>query len=146
MSITVGQMQGAIEQFWGAVYSKNTAAISSLISTDLKATYQVTLNGTKQPEQQLNFQQYIDTINQLFASFQLALSTQRVYDPGTFQSSNGNAVWTVNYFQNLQLATGVMNSTGSQTWTFNGTQFVALSVIEFDTINQAQASTKCALV
>ncbi len=145
MSITVQQMQGAIEQFWGAVYSKNIAAISGMISTDLKATYQVTFNGTKQPEQQLNFQEYINTINQLFASFQLALSTSRAYDPGTFQSSIGTAVWTVNYAQNLKLATGVMNSTGSQTWTFNGTQFVALSVIEFDTFNQAEASN-CALV
>lgn len=146
MSVTIPQMQGAIEQFWAAVYSKNIAAVSALISTDLKATYQVTYNGTKLPEKQLSYQEYIDTIRDLFASFQYAKTTQRDYDPGTFKlSSDGTAVWTVNFFQNLELATGAMNSTGAQTWTFNGTQFVALSVIEFDTNLQTQR-VNCAVV
>lgn len=150
---TVGTMQGAIESFWGAVYSKDIKKISALISPNLSATYQVTVNGAKQPEQQLDFNAYIADVQGMFSQFELALTTHRAYDPGTFSVTNGQATWSVNYLQNLKMINGVMASTGQQTWTFNGTQFVALAVTEIDTTQAASASKtptpttrKCALV
>lgn len=148
MTITTEQMFGAIEKFWGAVYAKDISAVSALISTDLNATYQVTINGAQQPEKKLNFNEYIAEMQQLFSSFSLASSEQRQYDPGTFKLTNGTATWSVNYLQTLQLTNGagVMNSTGTQTWTFNGAQFVALAVIEYDNINIPGKAVKCTLV
>lgn len=144
-AITVGQMQGAIETFWGAIYRKDINAISAMMNSDLKATYQVTINGTKQAPQNLDFNAYIAAVQKMFQEFDLALSTQRTYDPGTFNFANGQATWSINYLQNLQTQAGVMASTGQQTWTYNGVQFIALNVIEYDTMNNRDNS-KCALV
>ena len=140
MTITIGQMQGAIAQFWGAAIAKNLYAISLLVSTDLKATYQVTINGVKAPVKNLDFEQYIAELKQMFGAFQLALSTTVNYDPTKFKLSNGEATWTVDYMQNLQIEAGTMTSTGTQTWTFNGVQFVALSVIENDKTPQSKSA------
>lgn len=132
--ITQKAIQGAVEQYWGYVYAQNQNGLKSLISSDIKVEVQLTQGSEKEKNVQFTFEQFLKVINSIGSAISSIQDNRRSYSQ--FSALNGQATIQTHFIQNLMVTvdgtTKLMESTGTQFWTFNGVQFVALKIIEKD--------------